>query len=129
MQLDDDNIQMLCTAFGCDADVARRVLEKHNGDIDKAGAAILDGDTGEPIQSWPASSQQRTNTPDRGYYDADPPSITVGPQLPAASKSAIDLTGQTDLTATNFRPTDRAPHPDWQVVSSNVGLLPGPAAG
>lgn len=128
MQFDDDHIQMLCSAFDCDADVAKKVLEKYNGDVDKAGAAILDGDTGDPVQSWPASSQPRNNTPDRSYYDSAPPTITIGPQQPGASQSTVDLTGQTDLSVTNFRPTDRAPHPDWQVVPSDVGPLLDTAA-
>ena len=73
MQNEQENIELLRGMMGNDlsADVARRVLLKHKGDIQAAASAMLEGDTGEDMQlSFPANFDnpgvpptRRPNTP------------------------------------------------------------------
>ncbi|KAF6751685.1 hypothetical protein DFP72DRAFT_906842 [Ephemerocybe angulata] len=131
MQLDPDSIQTLCTIGDVDVEVAKRLLQKHDGNIEKAADALLAGDKGEPA-AQPGSSTtwpQRTNTPEYGYNEADVPSITIGPQLPGASRSLVDLTESSGADAgPKFGPSNRAPNPDWQMVPSNMAVGGGRAA-
>lgn len=53
-------------------DTARRVLRKHKGDVQKAAAAMIDGDTGEEeAVSWPTN-----------FSSLEDPDPTVGPRTP-----------------------------------------------
>jgi hypothetical protein len=119
--------QLLAQIGGVDVEVAKRVLRKHKGDMERAADAILEGDRGEP-NAW--ESQHRT-TPDPKYSDGRSTAIAPHP-----SSSMIDLTGEQEEeisraiqmslqdsesgNGTQFRRTDRAPHPEWQMVRSNV---------
>ena len=119
--------QLLAQLGDVDVEVAKRVLLKHKGDMERAADAILEGDRGE-ANAW--ESQHRT-TPDPQYTEGRSTAIAPHP-----SSSVIDLTGDQEedisraiqislqdnepATGTQFRPTDRAPHPDWQMVRSNV---------
>ena len=138
MQLTNDQEQLenehvdLCMSIvpGVDASIARRVLRKHKGDITKAVDALLAGDR---AQVW--ESKHRT-TPEPAYGEAMDTTTAVIPltaTIPSSS-SVIDLTGDEDdmtraiqmsiqdssQTGPQFGPSDRAPHPDWQMVRSNV---------
>lgn len=131
MQLSDEGQleekgQLLAQLGGVDVEIAMRVLRKHKGDMERAADAILEGDRGE-TSVW--ESQHRT-TPDPKHSDGRSTAIAPHP-----SSSVIDLTVEPEdvsramelsLQDNNsgagpqFRRTDRAPHPEWQMVPSNV---------
>ncbi|KAI0038627.1 hypothetical protein FA95DRAFT_1194206 [Auriscalpium vulgare] len=49
---EEENITLLTSMMGdVDPDVVRRVLRKHNGDVQKAASSLLEGDTAEPSTS------------------------------------------------------------------------------
>jgi hypothetical protein len=82
---DDDrereNVELLTTMMGdLDPNVARQVLRRCNGNVNKAATAILEGDTGEST-SWPHDSYT-------------PPGL---PELKAPRLSVIDLTADDSL--------------------------------
>lgn len=117
LQEDEEHIQTLTSITNVDSDTARRVYIKHNKDLDRAAEALLLGEIGQD-DAW----SQRQNTPEPNYYDTnDPPPIRV---TPAPSGTTIDLTGEVDpyqtIPASTFGPSNRAPDPNWQMVSSNV---------
>ncbi|KAF8639202.1 hypothetical protein AX17_001688 [Amanita inopinata Kibby_2008] len=117
-----DNVQFLASMMGGDLDleVARQVLRKHNGKVEKAADAILQGDRGEDIQ-WLAT--QNTGS-----------TISPAQMPPAPSNRVIDLTDDDDMSRAlqmsmetsqsevRFGPTDRAPDPAWQMVPSNSNV-------
>lgn len=121
------NSELLVNITGVDIDIAVKALRKHNGDMEKAADDLLNGYRG---QEW--ETKHRT-TPEPMYSDGLKTS-TSNP--PAASTSVIDLTNDDDdmtraiqlsmetssqvQSQTNFGPSDRAPHPEWQMVRSNV---------
>ncbi|KAF8480009.1 hypothetical protein DFH94DRAFT_456712 [Russula ochroleuca] len=127
---EEENVTFLTSMMGDgDPEVARRVLRKHNGDMQKAATSILEGDTGAE-DPWPA---------DFGLTDASTITLpsTPPPSKPERDKSVIDLTGddesvelrralQASLSpsayppSSQFRPSDRAPDPNWAMVPSNV---------
>ncbi|CAA7266272.1 unnamed protein product [Cyclocybe aegerita] len=127
-QQERENSNLLASIGNVDAQIARRVLRKHRGDMDKAADAILAGDRG--AEAW--ETQHRT-TPEPMYTDGTTPVHQIT-QLP--STSVIDLTADDDETmaqamkmslmdqssqsSVHFGPTDRAPHPEWQMVPSNA---------
>ena len=55
MEVDEEeNVTFLTSMMGDgDPEIARRVLRKHNGDMQKAATSILEGDTGVE-DPWPA---------------------------------------------------------------------------
>ena len=130
-KLEMENSNYLASVVNVDLHIARRMLRKHNGDVAKAADAILTGDSGVGV--W--DSQRRT-TPDPMYSDGlDTTTPTTSSIVtPIPSSSVIDLTTDDDeLTraiqmsmedssqiVSKFTPTQRAPHPDWQMVRSNV---------
>lgn len=78
MEVDEEeNVTFLTSMMGDgDPEVARRVLRKHNGDMQKAATSILEGDTGVE-DPWPAdfgsfadasTSVTHPSTPPRQYY-------------------------------------------------------------
>ncbi|KAI0643929.1 hypothetical protein C8Q79DRAFT_977495 [Trametes meyenii] len=123
------DIEMLSSMMGGSLDHAHalRLLRKHQNNLEKAASALLEGDNGE----------------DAGAF-ADLPALepldtaTVGPRTPPPSrpeKPVIDLTKDDDdgelaraLQAsledqpTTFGPSDRAPDPNWAMVSSNTAV-------
>lgn len=116
----------LASVVNVDSQIARRMLRKHNGDVDKAADAILAGDSGADV--W--ESQHRT-TPEQDGLNAAKPTTSSIVTLPS---SVIDLTADDEelnralqmsledssQNVTKLIPSQRAPHPDWQVVRSNV---------
>jgi len=126
MQLSEDQLeengQLLAQIGDVDVEIAKRVLRKHKGDMARAADAILEGDRGEP-NVW--DSQHRT-TPDPQHTEGRSTAIAPHP-----SSSVIDLTRDSEEeisraiqlslhAGTQFKATDRAPHPEWQMVRSNV---------
>lgn len=120
-QLERENSDHLASIGNVDVQVARRVLRKFKGDMVKAADALLSGDRAMDAD-W---ESQRRNTPEPMYTD------TLKAVLP--STSVIDLTAdddemtraiqmsmETSQTLPHFGPTERAPHPEWQMVRSNV---------
>ena len=126
-----ENSNYLASVVNVDSHIARRMLRKHNGDVAKAADAILTGDSAVDI--W--DSQRRT-TPDPMYSDGLDTTTPTASSIvtPIPSSSVIDLTADDDeLTRAiqmsmedsaqigpKFTPSERAPHPDWQMVRSNV---------
>ena len=124
----------LASIVNVDSELARRMLRKHNGDVAKAADALLTGGD-SAVESW---EPRRRTTPDPMYADGldttTPTASTIVTPIP--SSSVIDLTGDgddEDLTRAiqmsmedssrivpEFTSSQRAPHPDWQVVRSNV---------
>ncbi|KAK0223731.1 hypothetical protein IW262DRAFT_1546771 [Armillaria fumosa] len=116
MDEEETRIQNLSAMMGSDfsTEVARRVLRKHNGSVDKAAEALLTGDIGED--------------------DAVVSIHTAG----ATQPTVIDLTGddneevnrairmslneEEETPPPKFGPSNRAPDPAWQVVASNVSV-------
>ncbi|TBU42983.1 hypothetical protein BD309DRAFT_922591 [Dichomitus squalens] len=110
------------------ADVALSLLRRNDGNMDKTASALLEGDTGDTV--------------DPSIY-ADLPNLEPldapmqGPRTPPPSrpeKAVIDLTKDDDdkelaralqasledQGSTAFGPSNRAPDPNWAMVSSNV---------
>ena len=130
-KLEIQNSNYLASVVNVDSLIARRMLRKHKGDVAKAADAILAGDLGTDI--W---EPQRRTTPDPMYSQDGLDIATPTPSsivTPVPSSSVIDLTADDEeLTraiqmsmedssqAPKFTPSQRAPHPDWQMVRSNV---------
>jgi hypothetical protein len=52
---EEESVAILTSMMGdCDPEMVRRVLRKHNGEMQKAATAILEGDTGAEDQ-WPSN--------------------------------------------------------------------------
>lgn len=130
---EDENVTILTSMMGDgDPEIARRVLRKHNGDIHKAATSILEGDTGAE-DSWPTNFANLVDVPASVTNPSTPP-----PSKPERDKSIIDLTGDEENSelrralvaslspsaygpdTTQFRPSQRAPDPNWAMVPSNV---------
>ncbi|KAG6844673.1 hypothetical protein H0H87_004847 [Tephrocybe sp. NHM501043] len=120
---EEKSVGILANMMGVDNDQARRVLRKHNGNVEKAVDAMLLGDNGddEPPPLWPLSESSQ----DPGYID---PAQLTG-QHPSSSE-VIDLTkDDTDSTRTmklgqaqddtKFGPSERPSDPTWQMVTTN----------
>jgi hypothetical protein len=62
-QEEQESVDILTAMMGdavSDPEVARRVLRKCDGDVQKAATAILEGDRGEEINQRPASPTRMT---------------------------------------------------------------------
>jgi hypothetical protein len=60
---EEDNVTFLTSMMGDgDPEIARRVLRKHNGDMQKAATSILEGDTGAE-DPWPSDFSSLTDVP------------------------------------------------------------------
>ena len=148
--MEDEKVTFLTTMMGSgDPEIARRVLRKHNGDMQKAATSILEGDTGAE-DSWPTdfgnlgdvpASVADPSTPPRKWNHVIPPVQTLTALIaskPERDNSIIDLTGGDENSelrraleaslstpaygpsASQLRPSQRAPDPNWAMVSSNV---------
>ena len=75
---EEEKISLLTSLMGDgDPEIARRVLRKHNGDMQKAATAILEGDTGVE-EPWPA---------DFGF--TDPSTSVAGPSTPPRQYNGV----------------------------------------
>lgn len=133
-QQESDGVELLAGMMGGDfgLEEARRVLRKHKGNVQKAAEAILGGDRGEDVSTlWNTSQISEEPLP---ADNASPSGVSQATQ--ASSSTVIDLTSDDDdisralqmsmetiPSEPTFRPTDRAPHPEWQMVPSNVSVL------
>ncbi|KAG1903591.1 uncharacterized protein F5891DRAFT_77642 [Suillus fuscotomentosus] len=127
---ESNNIELLIALMdgSVDHEVARRVLRKFDGDVEKAASAMIEGDRGEDTQSslWTSHSQMEINQP------RPLPAPAVRPNSPIN----IDLTGDDDNndelsralkasleTASQegpiFGPSERPPDANWAMVPSN----------
>ncbi|KAG0699074.1 hypothetical protein DFH29DRAFT_938334 [Suillus ampliporus] len=126
---ESNNIELLITLMdgGVDHEVARRVLRKFDGDVEKAASAMIEGDRGEEQSSlWTSHSQIEINQP----RPLPPPSVRPN------SPINIDLTGEDDQNdelsralkasletasqeAPKFGPSERPPDANWAMVPSN----------
>lgn len=128
--MSEQNALHLAQMGDVDIDTANRLLHKFNGDMEKAVDALLSGDKGYET-TW--------ETPHRTSPEPQYSNGKTTPAAPHTSSSVIDLTGDHDdeynralqmsiqdsSSQPQFRRTERAPHPEWQMVVSNVcSLLP-----
>ncbi|KAG1888259.1 hypothetical protein F4604DRAFT_1916175 [Suillus subluteus] len=108
---ESNSIEILTTLMdgSVDHEVARRVLRKFDGDVEKAASAMIEGDRGEDTQSslWTSHSQMEINQP--------------RPLAPAAVRPSSPI--NIDLTASQegpmFGPSERPPDANWAMVPSN----------
>ena len=100
--LNEDHVQTLSTICNIDHDTARKILLKHNGNLEKAvNARLARDDTDDEIPPL------------------EPPSVIDLTGDDHEYQRALQLSMESSRE-TNLVPTDRAPHPDWQLVRSNV---------
>lgn len=142
----EDHVQLLQGMMGddMDAEIARRVLAKHNNDIQAAASAILEGDRGEDYNSlnkWVNEDPFETTVGGSGALNVprrtNTPRTTPERGQPSNGGDVIDLTADSDAELSralqlsleqdereamesNFRRSDRAPDPNWAMVPSNV---------
>ncbi|KAF8839694.1 hypothetical protein BDN67DRAFT_737341 [Paxillus ammoniavirescens] len=126
---EEETVDMLVGLMGGDFDreVARRILRKYEGDIDKTAGALLEGERGEDLPptllSWRTNSQMdisqpqplppavRPNTPIDLTGDDDP-------DLQRAMQESI-ITIQPQPEGPKFGPSERPADPNWAVVPSH----------
>ncbi|TCD67354.1 hypothetical protein EIP91_000221 [Steccherinum ochraceum] len=123
------DIQMLVDMFGTESseDDILRLLRTNNGNIEKTASVLLEGSGAVAAMLGPSSTEPvipRTPPPSK-------------PERGSPAQPIIDLTGDTDDEFTRalamsledqgptFRPSDRAPDPNWAVVPSNVEVNAG----
>jgi hypothetical protein len=106
-----------------DEATALRVLRKHNGDLDRAASAILEGDTGESVKYVPQRSRS-PKAPRRAGQGSPVIDLTgeeEDAELARALKASLESVHDTShVRSVNFGPSDRAPDPNWALVPSNV---------
>lgn len=134
-EIEKNNVDHLASIANVDVQVARRVFRKHKGDMEKAVDALLAGDVGQEV-GLTAWDGQRRNTPEPLYgAELSREQLTVPhSNAPLPSSSVIDLTVDDDemaralelsmqessQTLPQFGPSERAPHPEWQMVRADV---------
>jgi hypothetical protein len=70
---EEENVTFLTSMMGDgDPEIARRVLRKHNGDIQKAATSILEGDTGVE-DPWPSDFGSFTDASTSVALPSTPP--------------------------------------------------------
>ncbi|KAG5637216.1 hypothetical protein H0H81_005379 [Sphagnurus paluster] len=125
---EQEAVSMLTGMMGGDVELEQvlRVLRKNNGDVQKAADAILSGDRGEETTWKNTTAQSNQGTV---YYDAS--SSPGQPSTQASTSAVIDLTSADSdnrkswpitnaQTEVMFGPSERAPEPSWQMVTTNT---------
>lgn len=122
------DVEMMISMMGGDLSpqVALNLLRKHNGSIEKAASALLEGDRGSSSDAMAVSPSSASRPPLRQGTPLQP------------DKNVIDLTREdeeNELTralraslqdqAPVFGPSNRAPDPNWAMVPSNVETAVG----
>ncbi|PFH51189.1 hypothetical protein AMATHDRAFT_59718 [Amanita thiersii Skay4041] len=127
LRAEQDNIQFLASMMGGDLDpeVARQVLRKHNGNVEKAADAILQGDRGED-NMW-LSSQNTGSTISPSQIPPAPTARVIDLTEDDDMNRALQLSIETSHSEVHFGPSNRAPDPAWQMVPSNVGVNSAPS--
>jgi len=123
-----ENIEMLITVMdgAVDHEMARRVLRKFDGDVDKAASAMIEGDRGEETQSslWMSHSQMEISQP-RPVPPPRPNSpINIdltGDDNDELSRAMQASLGTVSQEGPQFGPSERPADPNWAMVPSNVG--------
>ena len=73
MDVSEENVTFLTSMMGDgDPEIARRVLRKHNGDMNKAATSILEGDTGVE-DPWPTDFGNLVDVPASVTHPSTPP--------------------------------------------------------
>ncbi|TFK75592.1 hypothetical protein BDN72DRAFT_757458 [Pluteus cervinus] len=115
---------------GVDPELARKVLRKFNGDIQRAAEAILNNEIPEDNdpywtsgstsqQTLPASNSVIDLTEEEDYRQGRP--LTR-----ERSETSVRVRADPPSNRTiKFAPTDRAPDPNWQMVPANVKVEMG----
>ncbi|KAF9224715.1 hypothetical protein BS17DRAFT_751550 [Gyrodon lividus] len=127
---EEETIDMLVGLMGEDFDreVARRILRKYDGDIEKAAGALLEGERGEELPSslanWRSNSQMDISQP-QPIPPAVRPNTPVidltaedDPDLQRAMQESINII-QPQPEGPKFGPSERPPDPNWAVVPSH----------
>jgi len=139
--------ELLSGITGVEPHIARRVLEKYGGNVEKAADALLSGDRGlEDAQQHPQHHEnlkKHRTTPEPSYHESGR-RTAVGPgpsanlNSVASTSGVVDLTGEDEddpqlrhamelsmgsQTTPQFQRSDRAPDPNWQMVRSNVRFV------
>ncbi|KAG2134094.1 hypothetical protein DEU56DRAFT_950266 [Suillus clintonianus] len=126
---ESNNIELLITLMdgGVDHEVARRVLRKFDGDVEKAGSAMIEGDRGEETSSlWTSHSQMEVIQPRPLPPPAVRPNSPINIDLTAddehndelsrALKASLETASQ---EGPKFGPSERPPDANWAMVPSN----------
>ncbi|KIJ59889.1 hypothetical protein HYDPIDRAFT_99805 [Hydnomerulius pinastri MD-312] len=129
-QKEGESVEMLMGVMGddFDRDVARRVLRKYDGDVEKAASALLEGERGEevqaPVSDWRSNSQMDISQP-----QPLPPTVrTNTPVIDLTRDDDADLrramqesinTIQPQPEGPQFGPSNRPPDANWAMVPSH----------
>lgn len=103
----EENAQLVASVCNISLDAARKFLNKHGGDIEKAvdGALNANRDDDEQDVDMPPPLIDLTTDPDEEY------------------RRAIQLSMESSKEP-KLVPSNRAPHPEWQLVRSNTPANP-----
>ncbi|KAH7882908.1 hypothetical protein F5I97DRAFT_1930528 [Phlebopus sp. FC_14] len=138
---ESESIDMLTSLMGGDFDreVARRILRKYNGDMQKAASAMLEGERGEdPVSqsSWASTSGSQMTMDTTAVGGIGSSSNQVRPPSARPATPVIDLTQEEDVdlqramkesmstiqsqpSGMQFGPSERQPDPNWAIVPSH----------
>lgn len=126
-EIERSNGEFLASMGIVDVETAMRVLRKHNGNLEKAADAILAGDTGqeEGLNVWKTTTvtehSERRNVTPEPTTTAQPPVIDLTGDEEADMNRAIEMS--MSQTLPEFKPSERAPHPEWAMVRADVMCL------
>ncbi|KAK2460841.1 hypothetical protein APHAL10511_007311 [Amanita phalloides] len=120
-QLEQDSINFLASMMGgnLDLEVARKVLRKHNGNVEKAADAILLGDRGQDMWLSTVSTHNTESTIASSHIPPAPTTRVIDLTEDDDMTRALQLSMETTPNEVRFGPSDRAPDPAWQMVPSN----------
>ncbi|KAF8888788.1 hypothetical protein BD779DRAFT_1522582 [Infundibulicybe gibba] len=127
---EQENVEFLIGMMNGDLDpaVARRVLRKHAGNVQKTADAILEGDRGEelvPTVTY-TEPQSTANIPQALPNDPSNPTVIDLSAEDDDYTRAVQMSMETPRSEPTFGPSERAPHPEWQMVTSNAPTNPDP---
>jgi hypothetical protein len=113
----EENVQQLqaIMADACSTDAIRKVLQKHNGNLEKALDALMVGDTGAD-DDIPPLEPIDTNMGDSTSSQV----IDITNDDDQNMKRAIQMSMENNNV--RFGPSTRSPDPNWQMTLSNVRL-------
>jgi hypothetical protein len=109
-----------------DKATALRVLRKHHGDIERAAAALCEGDTAIEVKYTAPARSVSPRSGRRAGHGSPVIDLTVeedDEQLARALKASLETVNEPPpINAVKFGPSTRAPDPMWAMVPSNVGV-------